>query len=303
MGSSLVGKPLRAVFSPPQLARFRELVGLGDVHVDVDVTGWNKYVLLTGDRAFLFPRQADNVEWFERELDTYRALEPTGLEVVPRVLGEWRDEAAYPFPFAAVTRLRGVRPADASRVLDQLGRAIARWHELPPPELRGARPPAHHDTPSMRWMRRALDPDLAAEAAAEAADRLGRNEQLTRWTELLEAGARHPHVLVHGDIHEHQLLAVDDQLTGILDWETARVDHPFWDFDLGEWATAFWRDHRHEFSRLWSVMWRAYAQERGLDADPAPLEAVFRLRQALSLTENPREPEVVGTIEEHLDAI
>jgi aminoglycoside phosphotransferase (APT) family kinase protein len=62
-----------------------------------------------------------------------------------------------------------------------------------------------------------------------------------------------PHVLVHGDIHEDQLLALDGQLTGILDWETVRIDHPFWDFDFAEWGTGLWRRHRLEFSRLWSV--------------------------------------------------
>ena len=51
-------------------------------------------------------------------------------------------------------------------------------------------------------------------------------------------------MLVHGDLHEGQLL-VDAEpphaLTGILDWQTARVDHPFVEFDLGEWGTAMWR--------------------------------------------------------------
>ena len=303
MGSSVVGEPLWAVLIPPQLARFRALVGLTDEPLTVDLTGWNKYVLLTEDRAFLFPRQANNVEWFERELVTYRALEAAGLAVVPRVTGDWRDETVYPFPFAAVTRLHGVRLSDATVVLDQLGRAIAQWHDLVPPALLGARPPAHHDRHDMRWLRRALDPETTREAVAHAAERLGRRAQVARWTELLEAGARHRHVLVHGDIHEDQLLVVGDQLTGILDWETARVDHPFWDFDLGEWGTGLWRRHRHDFSRLWSIAWRAYAAERGLDADPRPLEAAFRLRQALHLLDNERDASIVGTVDEHLGAI
>ena len=96
---------------------------------------------------------------------------------------------------------------------------------------------------------------------------------------------------------------VDNQLTGILDWETARIDHPFWDFDLGEWGTGFWRQRRHDFTRLWSVLWQAYANERGLDEDPAPLETAFRLRQALYLVDNDRDPFVVGTIDGHLDSI
>lgn len=303
MPSPVVGEPLWAVLIPPQLARFRLLAELGDTPVTVDLTGWNKYVLLTEDRAFLFPRQANNVEWLNRELATYRALEPIGLPVIPRLTGEWRDEAVYAFPFAAVTRLHGVRPLDASLVLDQLGRTIAHWHDLIPPILPGARPPAHHDTAHMRWLRRALDPMTTRDAVAEAAERLDRRGQLARWTELLEAGARHRQVLVHGDIHEDQLLVVDDQLTGILDWETARVDHPFWDFDLGEWGTGLWRQHRRNFSRLWSILWQAYADERGLDPDPAPLEAAFRLRQALYLVENDGDPAVVGTVDEHLDSI
>lgn len=303
MGSSAVGDPLWAVLIPPRLARFRTLVELGDAPLTVDFTGFNKYVLLSDDRAFLFPRQADNVEWFERELATYRALEPTGLAVIPRLIDDWRDETVYPFPFAAVTRLPGVHATDASGMLDQLGRAIAQCHQIAPPDLPGARPPAHHDRPDMHWLRRALDPATTREAALEAADRLGRRERLARWAELLEAGARHRHVLVHGDLHEDQLLVVGGQLTGILDWETARIDHPFWDFDLGEWGTGLWRRHRHDFSRLWSIAWQSYARERGLDTDAAPLEAAFRLRQALYVLENDRDPSIVGTVDEHLGAI
>src|ERR1700691_3890325 len=61
-----------------------------------------------------------------------------------------------------------------------------------------------------------------------------------------------------------------------LDWETARVDHPFWDFDLGEWGTRLRR--RRDFSDLWARGWRAYAQARGLDVGSGPLETAFRLR-------------------------
>jgi aminoglycoside phosphotransferase (APT) family kinase protein len=155
----------------------------------------------------------------------------------------------------------------------------------------------------MRWLRRALDPETTREAVVEAAERLERRRLSAKWTELLEAAAQHRPVLVHGDIHEDQLLVVDDQLSGILDWETARIDHPFWDFDLGEWGTGLWRRHRHDFSRLWSTAWHAYASARGLDTDSAPLETAFRLRQALYLLDSDGDPSVVGTVNEHLDAI
>ena len=177
----------------------------------------------------------------------------------------------YPFPFAAVTRLRGAHPPDASVLVAALGRAIAEWHTIAPPDLAGARPPAHHDRADMRWLRRALDPATTVAAVAEAAERLDRRGCVGRWSEALGTAARHRPVLVHGDIHEDQLLAVDGELTGILDWETARVDHPFWDFDLGEWGTGLWRRHRRDFSQLWAVMWHAYASARGLDTDATPL--------------------------------
>ena len=298
--ATAAGDPLWAVLIPPQLARFRSLTGVGDAQLDVDFTGWNKYVVLDAERAFLFPRQPINVEWFERELAVYRALEPIGLALVPQVVGEWFDEGVYPLPFAAVTRLRGAHVPDASGLCAALGRAIAQWHTVAPPDLAGARPPAHHDRADMHWLRRALDPETSAAAAAEAAERLDRRERVGRWTERLEVAARHRHVLVHGDIHEDQLLAVDGELTGILDWETARIDHPFWDFDLGEWGTGFWRRHRRDFSRLWAVMWEAYASERGLDSDATPLETAFRLRHALAILERETDPAIVGTVDEHL---
>ena len=302
VGSRVAGDPLWAVLIPPQLGRFQKLVGVDDAPLEVDFTGWNKYVILDHERAFLFPRRAINVEWLERELAAYRALEPTGLAVVPRLIGEWRDDAVYPFPFAAVSRLSGQHPTDASDLLVQLGRAIAHWHEITPPSLSGARPPQHHDQAHMRWLRRALDPTTTHDAVDEAAQRLGHRDRVARWIELLDGAARLPHVLVHGDLHEDQLLAIDGQLTGILDWETARIDHPFWDFDLGEWGTGLRRRNRGDFTNLWASAWRSYALERGLDTDASQLETAFRLRQALYLLDNDRDSDVAGTVAEHLEA-
>jgi hypothetical protein len=186
------GDPLWAVLIPPRLIRFRELVQIGDEQLDVDFTGWNKFVLLAAERVYLFPREASNVEWFERELAAYRALARIGLPVVPRVLGEWRDETIYPYPFAAVSRLPGTHPADASDLLDQLGRSIARCHEIAPPEIPGSRPPAHHDRTDNRWLHRALDPGTTRQAVREAADRLACTDRLERWSEQTEVAARLP---------------------------------------------------------------------------------------------------------------
>jgi aminoglycoside phosphotransferase (APT) family kinase protein len=300
VSGDMVGRPVSAVLVPPQAERFASLVGVDLSRLVLNVTGWNKLVLLDTDRVFLFPRSAAGVESFERELAAYRALAKTQLSVVPRLLGRWEDPRIYPFPFAAITRLRGEVPAEPEALFEQLGRAIASWHGLTPPRLAGARPPRHHDDAHQRWLRRALDPATSASAAAEAASRLGRPARARAWAEDLAGAARLAPVLVHGDIHEDQLLAVNGRLTGIIDWETARVDHPFWDFDLGEWGTGLWRRRRRDFSALWSRAWRPYAQARSLNSSSRPLETAFRLRAALALLADPGDPAVLGTPEEHL---
>jgi aminoglycoside phosphotransferase (APT) family kinase protein len=286
VSGDLVGRAVNAVLVPPQAERFAALVGADLNLLVLNVSGRNKLVLLDSDRAFLFPRAAAGVEWFERELAVYRALAAARLDVVPHLLGRWADPEIYPFPFAAVTRLRGVVPANPEALIEQLGRVIARWHELEPPPLAGARPPRHLDAAHHRWLRRALDPATSASAAAEAAGRLGRLGRARAWADLLASAARLAPVLVHGDIHEGQLLADGGRLTGIIDWETARIDHPFWDFDLGEWGIG--------------RGWLAYARTRGLDTDSRPLETAFRIRHALRLLDDPGDPAVVGTIEEQL---
>jgi hypothetical protein len=300
VGDEIVGRAVNAVLVPTHAARFARLVGADIDRLVLNVTGWNKLGLLDRDRVFLFPRSAMGLEWFERELAAYRALTTTQLDIVPRLLSCWEDPEIYPFPFAAVTRLRGEVPAEPEALVEQVSRAIASWHELEPPALAGARPPRHHDAAHQRWLHRALDPATSAEAAAEAADRLGRPDRAAAWADLLAGAARMRPVLVHGDIHEDQLLAEDGRLTGIIDWETARVDHPFWDFDLGEWGTGLWRRRRRDFSALWARGWRVYAHRRGLDPSPRPLETAFRLRQALYLLDDPGDPAIVGTVEEHL---
>ena len=108
-------------------------------------------------------------------------------------------------------------------------------------------------------------------------------------------------MLVDGDIHEDQLLADGGQLTGVIDWETARVDHPYWDFDLGEWGTGLWRRRRCDFSELWARGWRAYAKPARAGA---PARARWRPPSASGtrsrLLDDPGDRAVVGTLEEHL---
>jgi len=119
---TIVGRPVNAVLAPPQAERFASIAEVDLDRLVLNVTGWNKLVLLDCDRVFLFPRSAIGMEWFERELATYRALARTQLSIVPRLLGYWADPEIYPLPFAAVTRLRGEVPAEPEALIEQLAR-------------------------------------------------------------------------------------------------------------------------------------------------------------------------------------
>jgi hypothetical protein len=80
------GGPVNVVLSPPQAKRFASLASVDLDRLALNETGRNKLVLLDSDRAFLFPRAASGVEWFERELAAYEALAEARLSIVPRVL-------------------------------------------------------------------------------------------------------------------------------------------------------------------------------------------------------------------------
>lgn len=291
MVSELAGEAVHAVLPPPQLRRFRALTGVGEEEpIEVVVGGWHKHALLTADRAFLFPRHAAHVAGFERELTAYGALADGAVPLVPRLLESWHDEGVHPYPFAAVTRLTGSHLPDPVRLFGQLGAAIAAWHDLSPPpdSLARSSPPEGHDQPHQRWLHRALDPAHTVDAVEEAVERLAMADRRQTWLDDLQAAAALPHVLVHGDVHEDQLLADGDALTGVVDWESARVDHPFFDFDFGEWGTGLWRDHRPEFPELWRRQWEPYASARGLDLPVEPLVTAFGVRQLLFEAATPR---------------
>jgi aminoglycoside phosphotransferase (APT) family kinase protein len=164
------------------------------------------------------------------------------------------------------------------------------------------RPPAHQRTAHHAWLRRALDPTASGAAAEAAASRFDLPRRPL--TVMLGRAAAFDPVLVHGDVHEDQLLVHDGRVCGVVDWETARVDHPFFDFDLGEWGTGAWRAGRGELDRTWHAMWASYADARGVDADHRPLAVASRLRLAWWAVD-PRAPAppVVGPVGEHRAAV
>ena len=58
MSGDIVGRAVNAVLAPPQAERFASLVGVDAGRLTLNVSGWNKLVLMDSDRVFLFPRSA-----------------------------------------------------------------------------------------------------------------------------------------------------------------------------------------------------------------------------------------------------
>ncbi|MEQ1786359.1 MAG: aminoglycoside phosphotransferase family protein [Acidimicrobiales bacterium] len=267
--------PVLAVVAPPRVARFRELLGLlPDDEIGADFTGWSKLVLLTADRAVLFPRDHTQVDALRREVLALEVIAELGVDLVPSVHAVLEDPSPSALPVVVLDRMPGVRldslvetmtPTALGDLFGDLGRQAARWHSIDParaPEL-----PRRNALEGLTTLADELE--LDAQETTVAKDALDRARGLEP-------------VLVHGDLHEGQLLVGADPphvLTGILDWQTARVDHPFVEFDLGEWGTAIWRAHRSEFPELRRRAWGAYALERGL---PDELGLVFEWHHACS---------------------
>lgn len=271
--------PVFAVVAPPRVPRFRELAGLTDHEVvTADFSGWSKLVLLSDDRAFLFPRDHTQVEFLHREVEALRAVAPVGLAQVPVVEAVWEDDGVSALPVAVVTRLPGrllaeriesLSADEVGGVLEQLGALAARWHAADPGPL-AHRPPRTHPPQVL------VDDLLGRLPLSDAVERavapleLDADQQRTFAEVLRQARSLDP-VLVHGDVHEGQVLVDDDlRVTGVIDWQTARVGHPFTEFDLGEWGTGTWRGHRRSFPALRRRQWATYAGARGLPDDLGP---------------------------------
>lgn len=286
---------LHAVLVEPQLKRFRDLCHLGDVPLTITFEGWSRHVILSSDRAFLFPRNSSCVAGLLREAEMLRALDGSGVPA-PRLFDKWENPDISPYPFIAVSRLTGSTwsglEANAtleqlSTVLAELGKAIALWHGL---ELRHI----HQYVPERaerddRGVAGFIDLRSIQEAAGWVAGRLDLSAQnVARWFRGLEPLASMLPVFVHGDIHESQIFVSDRfSVTGILDWESAGVGHPLVDFDFGNWGFGIFAWER-KFDILRRVMWDAYVQARGVELPSwHAVHLLFCLKEISHFTRQP----------------
>jgi len=281
-----------AVLTPWQLERFCRLFNLQPSELEANFNGWSKHVLLSRDMAFLFPRNPHFLNEFRRELALYEAFAHVDSIPLPKLVKRVKDKAISYYEFAAVTRLSGVPFSQFietvsyeqfEKLLLALVEMISRWHCIPQGELPDVLPSRRGVTPKRTTVNNWHEKVLNAQTTEEAVDFIYRfvrrmshplllpgalaheADTKRRWVAVLSELARLPDVLVHADLHEESFLVDPSSLeiTGILDWEAARLDNPVWDFNFGEWGMGIcrWFD---SFAALRRRMWQRYLETRGL---------------------------------------
>lgn len=284
---------VRAILTPWQEDAFRDLCNV-EGEVETHFHGWSKRVILSADRVFLFPRDHTKVENLEREGAALDVLDACAY--VPRLIARRQDERISPYRFLEVTRVAGApfyeevyEAAELDVVLDlmaQLGPAIAAWHER---STKGLAPILGRPFPRPPGiLRRALADDPAG-LTTEAAGALGLAIR-TDWIDAVAAAQSLSHALTHGDVHGEQLMIDGGALTGVIDWETAAIDNPLWDFNFHEWGSGWYRAHEPDFAALRERLWTSYAAARTVAVpDWQPVHRFFSLVEAWRCFTSDRE--------------
>lgn len=196
--------------------------------------GWDYSVWTVGEQwAFRFPRRAVVVPGTRLEIRVLPLLAPSLPVAIPAPVFVGRPTDEFPWPFFGSRLLPGHELAELElgdearvRAATELGRFLRTLHasdiaELPPDSNRRAEMPTRVAKTREQlaavddlWPRPALVERLLAEAERLPEPALG--------------------TVVHGDLHQRQLLAQPDgSLTGVLDWvdvcrSDAAIDFPLY---------------------------------------------------------------------------
>ena len=269
--------PLDVVLTPPQRNRLRHHLGVSDLTgIELTGEGWHRFAILAPDRVLLLPRSPRWVPGLEREATALGLLESYAI-AAPRLLDRIVDDEFWPYPVTVVSRYQARSWAayeadaglpDLQHMLTELGRLIARYHSIPvnavPTSI--ALPTPHSPDPFEAELRHFVDYlepgrlEKIASALATAAQVPGR---VDHWLEVVRPCLDLAPTLTHRDINEGQIMiGADRQVIGLIDWESAGVQHPLSDFDFGEWGFPIFA-WEADFLQLRKAFWQSYAETRG----------------------------------------
>ena len=312
---------IEAILIGPQLDRFCEAFGLTPGELEPDFTGWSKHIIKSPDHVFLFPRHPKYQRSLNVELEVYKLLSELKELPVPKLVRAVENCELSPYRFGVVTRLHGILlgnieprlgASDYEEVLRTIGRLTAIWHNLQLGHETDFLKPLSQDMDgdhgdSYRWLYGVLRSgslgdvpcwiassvgELTTGVGAEDLSDLNSASTIDRWQRALSELAGMDDVLLHGDIHEDQILVRSERdldVNGILDWGNAGIGHPALEFNFGEWGEEIWR-YRDDFSVFRAALWSEYLDVRELRGPSWEALHILYTLQELIWTMTARKP-------------
>lgn len=257
--------------------------------VELSTAGWHRFAILAPDCVLLLPRSHRWVAGLRREALALPLLEQYGIPA-PRLLARLDDEELWPYPVNLISRLPTPSWAalqdDADRqrwqsMLAELAELIAGYHAIDlaavPAELQAAPPPSPDPLERSLWhvedyLRPGVLEQLCASLAAVAELSPQRAEH---WMKIIEPCLEMTATFAHRDLNEGQIMINSGgQVAGLIDWESAGVQHPLSDLDFGGWGPGVW-EYEPEIALLRKGFWQRYADARCLDLPDWPSVQLF----------------------------
>ncbi len=303
------------VLNYEQFERFCDKLKLKPEEVKANFDGWRKLVLESEDRVFLFPRDPRGVEWLEIEMLAYEILNEEHNIPAPNLIKRVEDPAISYYEFAVASKLKGIAyskieqgipVANVTKVLNNLAEVFALWHDIPLEQIpQKIKEREIFDPSKYEWEIKILDhktmkksilvsynilEDFLSKQDPIIGKELLSEDTVFLWIECLEEIVNLNPVFLHSDIHEDQIIVAseeDMEITGILDWETARIGNPVWEFNFFEWGYGIW-EWRKNFNEFRRMMWKTYLNKRNLSLNSSEgLNLFYALSEFLRSLEKP----------------
>jgi len=309
---------IKAILIPPQIDKFCKIFDVKEKELEVNFDGWHKHILATTDTVFIFPRNPKYIKALRKELDIYEEFTHLNFVPLPKLKKRVKDPEISYYEFGAITKLSGtafskfqkeIKSKQIEKFLLNLSKVVSIWHNIPTkelPKMLEANSPTTGKLSINNWHKVALSPSRVDEAISfitgliqkYSNDLAIRDATRKKWIEAIKEIACLKNVLIHGDIHEDQVLveASDSmKITGILDWESARIDNPVWDFNFERWELDIWV-WSDNFVQFRKEMWSTYLKERKISLSTVHgLHLFFTLWEFTWLIKQRKEKEIAIT--------
>ena len=199
--------------------------------VPVAQSGWdNRTFRLGSDKLVRLPSAEHYAPAIQTEQTWLPKLAPSLPIAIPKLLGRGKPSDQYPWTWSVYDWIEGEHPVhkDASKALaTQLANFLTALHKIP--SIGG---PSAGDRNFHRGGDLSHYNDQTRAALARLPDQRERENATQIWDEALASVWRHDPVWVHGDFAGTNLLVLDGELKGVIDFGQLAVGDPACDLTI-----------------------------------------------------------------------